>query len=163
MAEKSITQPNKEFKLSNSEQSEQYAEKDQSITNSIFLNKEVLIESEQQELDRIQRIEDEKQHLAEQVTTLEKLHNRDKATIKDLNEVISNGSFVVAEHILSRTCGENIIFEFSIGIEEVKKYISLFTAKESIESLWFSGTVSKDTGKVIEIRLGRRISDNIET
>ena len=70
MAEKKYYQPNKEFKLSNSEQSEQYAEKDQSITNSIFLNKEVLIESEQQELDRIQRIEDEKQHLAEQVTTL---------------------------------------------------------------------------------------------
>jgi hypothetical protein len=159
---KSITQPVNEQMLSINKQCKG---KNRSTTNSIFLNKTKvsMIENEKPELDRMQKIEDEKQQLDEQVTTLKTLHKTDKATIKDLNNMISNGSFVTAEHVLSRATGENITFEFSIGIKEVKHYVSSITATESTENLWFNVTINKESNKVIEICLGRRTSDNIMT
>ena len=159
---KSITQSVNEQMLSNNEQCK---EKNRSSTDSIFQNKtEVsMIESEKSELNGMQKIEDEKQQLYEQVTTLKTLHKIDKATIKDLNNMISNSSFVTAEHVLSSTSGENITFEFSIGIEEVKHYISSVTATESTENLWFNVTINKESDKIIEICLGRRTSGNIIT
>jgi hypothetical protein len=159
---KSITQPVNEQMLSINKQCKG---KNRSTTNSIFLNKTKvsMIENEKPELDRMQKIEDEKQQLDEQVTTLKTLRKIDKATIKDLNNMISNGSFVTAEHVLSRATGENITFEFSIGIKEVKHYVSSITATESTENLWFNVTINKESNKVIEICLGRRTSDNIMT
>jgi hypothetical protein len=144
---------------------EQCKEKNQSSANSVFQNKTEfsMIEGEKPELACMQKIEDEKQQLYEQVTTLKTLHKIDKATIKDLNNIISNSSFVTAEHVLSSTNGDNITFEFSIGIEEVKHYISSVTATESTKNLWFNITVNKESDKVIEICLGRRTSDTITT
>jgi hypothetical protein len=129
------------------------------MAKSRFLNKseDSTIETENLDLDSIQR-KDEKEQLVEQITILQDLYKRDKATIKDLKEVISNGSFIAAEQILSKTntTGENILFEFSLEIEEVKQHVTSITNKNGvIEKLWFNGSLNKDTGEVLEIFLGR--------
>lgn len=129
------------------------------MAKSRFLNKseDSTIETENLDLDSIQR-KDEKEQLVEQITILQDLYKRDKATIKDLKEVISNGSFIAAEQILSKTntTGENILLEFSLEIEEVKQHVTSITNKNgAIEKLWFNGSLNKDTGEVLEIFLGR--------
>lgn len=157
----SDTQTDGDVKLSSDEQYEKDVENESpAITNSRFPNKpeSSTIASENLELAGVQRIEDEKQQLAEQVTILQKLHIRDRAKIKDLEEVVSNGSFVVAEQILSKTsaAGEIIPFEFSFELEQIKQHVSSITTQSGpIDKLWFNGSFNKDTCKVIEIFLGR--------
>ena len=110
----------------------------------------------------MQKIIDENKHLAEQVTILLKLRKKYKAEINNLKQMILKGSFVTAEQISSKTDDSgNILFEFSVGIENIKRYISSVTANDgSLEILWFNGTLNKDTGKAIEICLGRMSTNN---
>jgi hypothetical protein len=162
----SDTQTDGDVKLSNDEQYEKDVEKEgPSITDSRFPNKpeSSTITSENLELAGVQRIEDEKQQLAEQVTILQKLHIRDRAKIKDLEEVVSNGSSVVAEQILSKTsaAGGIISFEFSFEFEQIKQHVSSITTQSGpIDKLWFNGSFNKDKCKVIEISLGRLPANN---
>ncbi|HEY7080846.1 MAG TPA: hypothetical protein VH500_14175 [Nitrososphaeraceae archaeon] len=76
--------------------------------------------------------------------------------------MISKGSFITAEQISSKTDdSRNILFEFSVGIKNIKRYISSATANEgSLELLWFNGSFNKDRCKVIEIGLGRNMTNN---
>src|SRR5690242_6430427 len=137
----SDTQTDKEEKLSNNEQYEENIRKEgQSMPSARFLDNPVSskIESENLNSYDVQEIKDEKQQLAERLTILQELHTRDIATIKDLNEVISNGSFVVAEQVLSKTSasGENILFEFYVGIEEIQLYLaSIDNERRAIDKL----------------------------
>jgi hypothetical protein len=157
---KSPTQTDKEEKLSNNEQCKVgKVKEDLSTTDFEFLNnsKSSLIESESQKLDNLQEIEDEKQRLAKRVTILLDLCKKYKAEIDDLKQMISKGSFVAADQISSKTGdSENILFEYSVGVEDVRQYISSITANEgSCEILWFNGSFNKDTGNVTELSLGR--------
>ena len=158
---KSPAQTDKEEELSNYEQyKENIGKEGQSMPSARFLDNPVssMIESENLKSYDVQEIKDEKQQLAERLTILQELHTRDIATIKDLNEVISNGSFVVAEQVLSKTSvsGENILFEFYVGIEEIQLYLaSIANERGAIDKLWINGYLNKDTGKIVEIHLGR--------
>ena len=114
------------------------------------------------ELAGVQKIIDENKHLAEQVTILLELRKKYKAEINNLKQMVSKGSFVTAEQISSKIDdGGNILFEFSVGVEDIKQYMSSVTANEGTpEILWFNGTLNKDMSKVIEICLGRMPTNN---
>jgi hypothetical protein len=160
----SETQTDVDVKLSNNEQYEENIQKESSsIINSESSNKPEAstIANENLGLSDVQKIEDEKEHLAEQVTILRELCKKYKAEIKDLSQMISKGSFVTAEEISSKIDDSgNILFEFSVGVEDIKQYVSSVTPNEgSLEFLWFNGTLNKDT-KVTEICLGRMPTNN---
>jgi hypothetical protein len=162
---KSITQSDIVEKLSSNEQYKVDQEEEALSTTSVRLvnsSKVPMIESENLKLDDIPKIEDEKEHLVEQVTILRELRKKYKAEINDLNQMISKGSFVTAEQISSKTDDSgNILFEFSVGVEDIKQYMSSVTPNEgSLEILWFNGTLNKDTDKVLEICLGRMSTNN---
>jgi hypothetical protein len=163
----SDTQADCDVKLSNDEQYGKDVEKEApSITNSGFPNKteSSTITSENLELACVQRIEDEKQQLAEQVTILQELHIRDRAKIKDLEEVVSSGSFATAEQVISRknTTEENINFEFPLYIEDIQQHVSSIAGDgEPVDRLWISGSVNKGTGKVVDIHFGRLTENSI--
>jgi hypothetical protein len=158
---KSMTHTDKVEKLSTFEQDEENIEyADQSMTSSRFLNKSEarVIETENLDVHDIQRIKDEKEELAKRVTILQDVHTQDKATIKDLNNRISNVSSVTAEEVVSRmnASADNVDFEFSLLIEEIQQHISLIANDGELpDGLWINGSVNKVTGKVIEIQLGR--------
>jgi len=163
----SDTQSDGNAKLSNNEQSENDIEKECPLkTNSISPDKpeSSTITSDNSELVDIQSIEDEKQQLAEQVSILQRLRVKDRTKIKDLEEVVSNGSFVTAEQVISKMniIAENINFEFSLYIEEIQQHLSsIGDDGECIDRLWISGSVNKGTGKVVEIHFGKLAEKNI--
>ena len=163
----SDTQTDGDVKLSNDEPYEKDVENESpAITNSRFPNKpeSSTIASENLELAGVQRIEDEKQQLAEQVSILQELHIRDRAKIKDLEEVVSNGSFATAEQVISRknTTAENINFEFPLYIEDIQQHVSSIAGEgEPVDRLWISGSVNKGTGKVVDIHFGRLTENSI--
>ena len=164
----SETQTDVDIKLSNNEQYEEKIQKEgSSIINSKSSNKPEAstIANENLELAGVQKIIDENKHLAEQVTILLKLRKKYKAEINNLKQMILKGSFVTAEQISSKTDDSgNILFEFSVGIENIKRYMSSVTANDgSLEILWFNGTLNKDTGKAIEICLGRMPTNNTKS
>lgn len=161
----SDTQTDVDVKLSNNEQYEENIQKEgSSIINCKSSNKPEAstIVNENLELAGVQKIIDENKHLAEQVTILLELRKKYKAEINNLKQMISKGSFVTAEQISSKIDGGgNILFEFSVGVEDIKQYMSSVTANEgSFEILWFNGTLNKDMSKVIEICLGRMPTNN---
>lgn len=157
---KSITWDSKEKKLSYTEQIEGKTQKESQPTispESSSLNKSGASLTENDD-SHTERINEQKQELIERVTKLEQLNDKYKESIKDLNNVISNSSFVTAEQIICETDAneENIVFEFSLRTEVIRLYLdSIDNGKEPIGRLWLNGTLNKNADKVLEIHLGR--------
>lgn len=79
--------------------------------------------------------------------------------LADYEDVVrTHTSIKTAEEIIHRNADGYVQFEFSVPFEPLHQHmITTINSNRSVDRVWFTGKLNRETGKVVDVRMGKTI------